>query len=100
MEDAIAGIFGGAGGSVLSVAYAFWQCKQNAKDIEDLRKEHEDDVKIKDAMLSAVTSAFADFRLHIAEEYAKKGDVERLGDRLSEQLNRIENKLDSKADKP
>jgi len=69
MEDAALGLIGGGSGTLVSLAYAYWQSKQNAKDIEEL----EDSLKTSGALVDTIVSAFASFRVHVAETYVPVG---------------------------
>lgn len=69
MEDAALGLIGGGSGTLISLAYAYWQSKQNAKDIEQL----EEKLESSDALIDTVVSAFSNFKLHVAETYVPVG---------------------------
>lgn len=82
MDDVVAqlaqylGIGGGGGG--LGALLMAWKTK------EEVTQTRED---------------LANYKTHVAENYARSEDVKNLGDRLEKHLTRIEDKLDKKADK-
>ena len=57
---------------------------------------------VKDLQLAnkELTEKLADMEVLVAGEYAKRAEVQQIGASISAQLNRIEDKLDRKADKP
>ncbi len=100
MEDILAGLLGGGTPCGMAVWWCWQQIKAlreaSIKRIEDLDLE----LQAEKALREAHVVAFADYKVHVAETYAGKSMVEKLGDRIEAHLTRIEDKLDKKADKP
>lgn len=46
-----------------------------------------------------IVKSISDHKLHAAETYATKADVNALGDRILDKLDKIDDKLDKKVDK-
>lgn len=63
--------------------------KAQWESIKDLQKSHAD-----------LAKKHAETEVLVAGNYAKREDVERLGQAIFNKLDKIENKLDQKADKP
>ena len=59
------------------------------ESIKDLQKAH-----------AELAKKHAETEVLVAGNYAKRDDVERLGQAIFNKLDKIENKLDQKADKP
>lgn len=57
--------------------------------LDEMRRDHQ-----------ALARKHAEAEVLVAGAYAKRDDVERLGNAIFAKLDKIENKLDQKADKP
>lgn len=80
MFNIVAGVAGLFGSFILTRLWAA---------MDDMRKEH-----------AALARKHAETEVLVAGAYAKREDVERLGQAIFNKLDKIENKLDQKADKP
>ena len=63
--------------------------KAQWESIKDLQRSHSD-----------LAKKHAETEVLVAGNYAKRDDVERMGQAIFNKLDKIENKLDQKADKP
>jgi hypothetical protein len=80
MFNIIAGVAGLFGSFILK---RLWD------QLDDVRKEH-----------AALVQRHTETEVLVAGAYAKRDDVERLGRAIFAKLDKIESKLDQKADKP
>lgn len=96
MEDALLGLGAGGGVSALTLIYTVWQTKKNTEEIENL----EEKIGTQNILIDVLNSNLSNFKLHAAETYANKDDIKELARDIKNYLQRIEDKLDQKVDKP
>lgn len=83
LQDAFNAVIGGAG------VVGGWLLKALYAEIQSLRKEDK-----------ALAREVSDLKVIVAGDYVRREDLEKLSDALFAKLDRIEGKVDRKADKP
>jgi hypothetical protein len=85
MEGELLGLAGGGAGTLLNIAYTWWQTKQNTKDIEAVKADN----KMLELSIDNHSEAFSNYRIHVAESYVPIGrfvDLEKKIDKIYEHI--------------